>query len=826
MFQAPPREKEAVSWLYAALWAVAIFCTVPFARKIQDWFNQHLGHASLQWITVAFIVVAAVLLLIHLVRGLRRMPWARIATLVAIAGVFLLGTFKLTSTPSEAIHFVEYGILSILIFRALSHRQHDPLIYLNVLLIGALVSTTDEILQWFTPGRYWDPRDLSHNALAIVLVQIGLAVGFVPPFIKSAIRPASIRCATILVAAQALLFGCCASNTPYAAAKISKQLPALTFLLDNEQAMSEYGWRHEDPDHLRFYSRFDRDDLIWVDKERGAEVGAIIEAHKAPAAYKRFLAVYTPARDPFAHEAMVHLFRRNHYFTVLPKYRFDPASYAFHANVAYRENQILERYFSNTLAHTSFQWTEELDEALKANAQLDRRYTSEVSENLIHRFTERGIWMIIFCVLLVDAFIFIRWGKPRWSPPARDWGPVVLWTLLIYCLIPFARAIQHWVAAHFGITAFLWIVAGAIVAGAIGAVAYLRRHVGVITRHQGLVLAGMFILYGATAWALRRRPEEALHLVEYGILSLLLFRAFSRRYPDRGAYVVSTLLGSILGIGDEIVQWALPGRYFDFRDIGINVLAVAVMQLGLAVGLAPALCGKPFGVRSARTAWRQTRLILILLFGIASNTPDLWRMFYVYRPDLFIFEEVMTEYGYLHTDAGVGTFKSRLTKEDLQSADELRAKDVASKMNRFGRDAQYDFFLRRYTPISDPFVHEFRVRLFRRDRNYQFSRDSQHSPSENTRLATIAFREQQLLEHWFGHSMRESGRDWSPDRRAEMEARARPGVYHSPVSNQIITWCTEAQAQIVLGTLVLVVIIVGRYDVARRKRRDRRVSAL
>ncbi|MCZ7591266.1 MAG: hypothetical protein M5U15_03540 [Kiritimatiellae bacterium] len=47
-------------------------------------------------------------------------------------------------------------------------------------------------------------------------------------------------------------------------------------------------------------------------------------------------------------------------------------------------------------------------------------------------------------------------------------------------------------------------------------------------------------------------------------------------------------------------------------------------------------------------------MILILLFGIASNTPDLWRMFYVYRPDLFIFEEVMTEYGYLHTDAGGG----------------------------------------------------------------------------------------------------------------------------------------------------------------------------
>lgn len=826
MFQAPPREREGVSWLYAALWAVAIFCTVPFARKIQGWFDQHLGHASLRWITVAFIALGAGFVIVRLLRGLRRLPWARLATLFVVAALFLLGTFKLTSTPSEAIHFVEYGILSILIFRALSHRQHDPLIYLNVLLVGALVSTADEILQWFTPGRYWDPNDLAHNALAIILVQIGLAAGFVPPFIKSKLNPASIRCATLLIAAQALLFGFCASNTPYAEATISRRIPALKFLLDNEQAMSEYGWRHEDPDHLRFYSRFDREDLLWVDHERGREVGAIIEYYKAPSDYKSFLARYTPARDPFAHEAMVHLFRRNHYFGVLPKYRFDPAGYSFHANVAYRENQILERYFSNTLAHTSFRWTAELDEALKTNARLDRRYTSDVSENLIHRFTEREIWLIIFGILLVNTFVFIRWGRPVWSPSVRDWTPVVLWALLIYGSIPLARAIQRWVVAHLGEAAFLWIVFCAIAAGVVYAVRFLKRRSGTITGHQGLILAALAVLYGAGAWYLRRRPEEALHLVEYGVLSLLLFRAFSRRYPDRGAYVVSFLLGALLGMGDEIVQWALPERYFDLRDIAINVFAVLLMQLGLVAGLAPALRARPFSVRSARTAWRQARLILILFFGIASNTPDLWRMFYAYRPDLFLFDEVMTEYGHLHTDPEVGTFKSRLGREDLLSADELRVKEIASKMRRFGKDTGYNFFLRRYTPISDPFVHEFRVRLFRRDRNFQESRNHRNTPAETARLATIAFREQQLLEHWFGNSMRASNRDWSAERRAEMEALALPGPYHSPVSNQIITWCTEAQAKTVFGTLVLVVIIWGRYDVARRKRRDRRVALI
>lgn len=822
LFQTPPREKEAVSWLYAALWAVAIFCTVPFARRIQTWFALHLGSASLRWITVGCIILAAAAVIAHVVRGVRQLPWGRLVTLAVGTALFLLGTFKLTSTPSEAIHFVEYGILSVLIFRAFSHRQRDPLIYFNVLLVGALVSTCDEILQWFTPGRYWDPRDLSHNALAILLVQVGIAAGFVPAFIERTFSVASVRCATALVAAQALLFGLCASNTPYAAAMVSRQFPALSFLLDNEQAMSEYGWRHEDADQLRFYSRFDREDLHWIDQRRGAEVGAIIEQYKAPTAYKTFLTRYTPGRDPFAHEAMVHLFRRNHYFDVLPKYRFDPSAYRFHANVAYRENQILERYYSNTLAHTSFQWTPELDEALKANAQLDHRYTSEVGSNLIHRFTEREIWLIILGVLLLDALVFIRWGRPIWPASVRDWGPVVLWTLLIYGSIPLARAIQRWVVAHLGEAAFLWSVFLVIAVGLVAAVSFLRKRSGGISRHQGLILAAVAILYGAGAWYLRRRPEEALHLVEYGVLSLLLFRAFSRRYPDRGAYVVSFLLGALLGVGDEIVQWALPERFFDLRDIAINVFAVFLMQLGLVAGLVPALRKKPFGVRSARTAWRQLRLLLILFFGIASNTPDLWRMFYVYRPNLFVFDEVMTEYGFLHTTPGVGTFKSRFSEEDLLSADDMRALNVASKMRRFGKDSDYDFFLRRYTPISDPFVHEFRVRLFRRDRNYQESQNSRNSSAERVRHATIAFREQELLEHWFGHSLRASERDWSPMRRAAMERAALPGPYHSLVSDQIITWCTRTQAQLVLGGLVLVAIIAGRYDVARRKRRERR----
>ncbi len=52
-------------------------------------------------------------------------------------------------------------------------------------------------------------------------------------------------------------------------------------------------------------------------------------------------------------------------------------------------------------------------------------------------------------------------------------------------------------------------------------------------------------------------PEERIHFIQYSILSGLLIYAF--------------LLSSSLGFIDEIIQYFLPTRYFDWRDVGFNI---------------------------------------------------------------------------------------------------------------------------------------------------------------------------------------------------------------------------------------------------------------
>ena len=50
--------------------------------------------------------------------------------------------------------------------------------------------------------------------------------------------------------------------------------------------------------------------------------------------------------------------------------------------------------------------------------------------------------------------------------------------------------------------------------------------------------------------------------------------------PRRSAYFGGWALVSCLGGVDEVVQWLLPNRVFEWKDVGLNVLSGG---LGMAV---------------------------------------------------------------------------------------------------------------------------------------------------------------------------------------------------------------------------------------------------
>ncbi|MGI9430713.1 MAG: VanZ family protein, partial [Myxococcota bacterium] len=294
--------------------------------------------------------------------------------------------WQLRDSPVEALHFVQYGVLGILAFRALSQRIPDPSVYFGAALIGGGVGILDEAIQWATPQRVWDLRDMGFNFIGAGAIQVGIAAGIQPAHISRRLTARGLRRICAIAAGCVLLLTVSLLNTPPRIAAYTRAVPGLSFLAGRPDVMIEYGHRYEDPEIGVFRSRYTPDELARVDAERGQEAGLVVA--RFPGDAKAFLAEYTAIRDPFLHEVRVHLFRRDRYLETAESRREGTGKWRSSRKVAARENLLLERYFPVTLQHSGAMLPEPERQALEQDLQPGSPYESRVSEGLVTRFRE------------------------------------------------------------------------------------------------------------------------------------------------------------------------------------------------------------------------------------------------------------------------------------------------------------------------------------------------------------------------------------------------------------------------------------------------------
>lgn len=77
-----------------------------------------------------------------------------------------------------------------------------------------------------------------------------------------------------------------------------------------------------------------------------------------------------------------------------------------------------------------------------------------------------------------------------------------------------------------------------------------------------------------TIWALNhiKLPIERVHVVEYGVLSMLLFPICERHTHVFIAIAQSLFLASLAGYIDECIQYFLPNRFFTWEDVYLNAV--------------------------------------------------------------------------------------------------------------------------------------------------------------------------------------------------------------------------------------------------------------
>ncbi len=407
MLHHPPGGKEWTSWLWVVLWYVFILAAIPLARTIQIYVSAHWGSDTFTYAVITIIASALVFVIAYLMR-LKTASKRHYLWLAITAAIFIAYTLKLRQNPEEAVHFIQYGILGVLIFRALSHRIRDVSIYLSAAIIGTLFGTVDEALQWLTPERYWAYSDIWLNFLAVALVQLAIAKGLDPSIIAGAPRPTSIQLISRLLIILLLFFAAALINTPTRVAWYATRLPALEFLERNPSTMTEYGFLYTDPHIGVFRSRLSTEELRRQDAERGKEAARILDAYRKDADYKSFLDTYTPNAEPLLHEARVHLFRRDRHLELAERYRNNKQAFQFFIDTAYRENLILESYFPNTLKHSSYVLPSDIQDEMSRNFLPDTSYESPVSQHLITRLSESqmlgALLLVVVALLGVDRY--------------------------------------------------------------------------------------------------------------------------------------------------------------------------------------------------------------------------------------------------------------------------------------------------------------------------------------------------------------------------------------------------------------------------------------
>ena len=406
---------SVLRWLAVVAWIAVIYSTIPFVRNLREYFVARWP-AELIGIGVILVVVAVGAAgLVLLWRRRPRLPVTDAALLLAIAAVLVIWTWRLMGQPEETVHFLEYGVLGVLLYRALSTHIHDGSVFAAGALIGILVGIFDEIIQWFVPGRYWDYRDTVLNGGASILIQI--AISRLTPAPSLPISRRSLRRLCRLVGAVVMLLTLCLAATPKRVNRLTELIPALEELGSGDDPMCEYGYLHRFDGLTSFRSRLSLGDLAREDGSRAAEVAAVLDTTRN--SYGDFLRRTSPAIDPFAYEARVRLFARDR--SAAQARKLPPGSPAYRElmTTAFRENLILERVFGTTLAHSSFLWPPHRRSKIMAAQDEHSVFVSKVGAHVITAVSEtetRSLMVAILVALVICDLLLRRRPQSRSRP--------------------------------------------------------------------------------------------------------------------------------------------------------------------------------------------------------------------------------------------------------------------------------------------------------------------------------------------------------------------------------------------------------------------------
>jgi fumarate reductase subunit D len=245
---------------------------------------------------------------------------------------------------------------------------------------------------------------------------------------------------------------------------------------------------------------------------------------------------------------------------------------------------------------------------------------------------------------------------------------------------------------------------------------------------------------------------ERFHFIEYGLVAVLFYKAW-RPADDGSILIMPVLAGFAVGTIEEWLQWFVPGRVGELRDVLLNLIAVGCGVL-FSLGLDP-----PPRLSFALRASSRPRVGALAAFAIVVLA--------------VFFQSVHLGHDVVDKDAGV--FRSRYSASELAavSADRVQKwrTDPPLTTRRLSREDQY---------LSEGIAHV-------RRRNERWAEGNLHA----------ARQENLILEKYYApvldtpSYLASTSHRWADAQRAQAESASGPGfmIYDSDaLPYPVFTW--------------------------------------
>ena len=168
-------DRERRLWFWALAVVVAIYSTLGLAGSLAEVLRARDLLSAAVFVLMVLTVAAIV------ASGLKRRPGRReFWVALGVVAVYAMAVLRMGGSPEERTHLFEYGIVAVLIYRALCERADNgrrvvaPA--LVALVLTVLLGWLDEGIQALLPNRDYAVEDAVTNAVAAVIGIAGSAL--------------------------------------------------------------------------------------------------------------------------------------------------------------------------------------------------------------------------------------------------------------------------------------------------------------------------------------------------------------------------------------------------------------------------------------------------------------------------------------------------------------------------------------------------------------------------------------------------------------------------------------------------------------------------